>query len=459
MISGFVSRMMAAAVCAMCFGTQAAAADAKFGALAVDRAKGFIYGFAYDQPSRAEAEKRALDEARERGGKPAIVLSWSGPGCGAYRTVDQKDGNAYGWGLADTREMADAIARTEAAKRSGGAPVSKHVWGCNARSDAKQTVFKNEPVGKPGGPLVFSHPAYLSAVALSPDGESVATSGRDTMVMVWSLRTGSLIRTLADLDRNATSLLYSADGKRLIGSDGNKVAIWDARTGAVLAQQQPKALLQDLALSRDGSQLFGVGAQEHYSGPEQGWVKWTLSARDGSTEQKTTLLEPSTHGLYSADYSPANDVVVTGGDKDNKTLRFWDARTGKPIRDLNYRVSRVVRYSPDGRTLAVGYDDGVVLLDPSSGSELRRFAPDVIYDVCFSPDGRYLATAQRNGKVGVWTVETGQRIFEASGHAKSVTNVSFSGDGKRLASGSEDGDVRIWNAVNGEPVLASASKK
>ena len=107
-----------------------AEAQAKHGALAVDRSNGFFYGFAYDQLSRAAAEERALAEARERGGDPSIVLSWAGSGCGAYRTIPADSGTAYGWGLASTRAEADAIANSELNLRSGGTPGGNHVWGC-----------------------------------------------------------------------------------------------------------------------------------------------------------------------------------------------------------------------------------------------------------------------------------------------------------------------------------------
>jgi WD40 repeat protein len=39
------------------------------------------------------------------------------------------------------------------------------------------------------------HPEEVSAIALSPDGEIIASGSRDARVKLWSLSTGKLLRT------------------------------------------------------------------------------------------------------------------------------------------------------------------------------------------------------------------------------------------------------------------------
>ena len=117
----------------------------KFAALAVDRNNGFAYGFAYDNPKSTIAEKRALEECnlRSKNSNCSIVLSWSGEGCGVYRSIDENVGSAYGWGIAKSRGEADIIATREAQKRSGGQNVSNFVWACNSNVKNKLNVIKN----------------------------------------------------------------------------------------------------------------------------------------------------------------------------------------------------------------------------------------------------------------------------------------------------------------------------
>ena len=145
---------LAGAVLLLAGAGDAFAQDAKYGALSVDRNNGFHYGFAFDHPSRAAAEAVAGNECTTRGGNCSIVLSWSGAGCGAYRTIDGQVGTAYGWGLAPTSQQADAIAMDEAMKRSNGQHPSNHAWSCNAADAGAFRVLANE-AGPDAGPLRF----------------------------------------------------------------------------------------------------------------------------------------------------------------------------------------------------------------------------------------------------------------------------------------------------------------
>lgn len=117
----------------------------KFAALAVDRNNGFAYGFAYDHPKSTVAEKKALEECniRSKNSNCSVVLSWSGEGCGVYRSVDGNVGTAYGWGIAKSRGEADILATREAQKRSGGQDISNFVWACNSNVKNKLNVIKN----------------------------------------------------------------------------------------------------------------------------------------------------------------------------------------------------------------------------------------------------------------------------------------------------------------------------
>ena len=117
-------------------------AASKFGALAIDRSNGFYYGWSYDYPTLAEAERKAIEECNKKGGDCTVVLSFSGTGCAAYRTIDGNVGTAFGWGLAKTKEEADAIATREALKRSNGVHPTNFVWSCNsANTGALKEIY------------------------------------------------------------------------------------------------------------------------------------------------------------------------------------------------------------------------------------------------------------------------------------------------------------------------------
>jgi WD40 repeat protein len=453
-----VASWISAVVLAACCVAPAAAQSSgpKFGALAVDRAQSFVFGFSHDYPTRAEAERRALEEARNRGGSPTVVLVWSGAGCGAYRTVDAKDGDAYGWGVARTRAEADAIAQREATKRSNGNPTWNNAWACNSDTPEPLAILKNEPVGEAGGEgVVLQNNRYVTDIAFSPDGRQVATlSYGDGAVMVWEVRTGRLLRTLTGLSPTPYSIAWSPDGARIAGGDGQRVILWDARNGQKLGENVHKSLLSDLAFTAGG--LFANGAQEVYDNPSGGWVVWQLDPANVSLVRKVTLVDPHTHALDDTVFSPDGRLAATLGNKAGLNIRIWDLATGRPaVTVAAPRDHRSAEFSPDGTRLATGGDDGVAVWDVASGRQLVRFGSGVIDDVAFSPDGRRIVSGHMNNAVTVWDAATGQQLARMTGHAKRALAVAFSPDGRVVASGSEDGTARLWDAAAGAPMKAA----
>src|SRR5688500_14511206 len=119
----------------------------RFGALAVDRSKAFVFAWAYDHPSRAAASDFALEECRKRDGNCSVVVEFSGEGCASYHTISPEDGTAYGWGTAATQAAAESRSLQECnAFADGKSTCSNHVWACNSKDVAPVKVLREDPV-------------------------------------------------------------------------------------------------------------------------------------------------------------------------------------------------------------------------------------------------------------------------------------------------------------------------
>src|SRR5262249_12959813 len=72
--------------------------------------------------------------------------------------------------------------------------------------------------------------------------------------------------------------------------------------------------------------------------------------------------------------------------------------------------------------------------------------------VTVSQDGAHIVSGDRDGKVLVWDLATGEGVCTLEGHSSSVNAVAVSPDGAHIVSGGKDQTVRVWDLATGEGV-------
>jgi WD40 repeat protein len=307
-----------------------------------------------------------------------------------------------------------------------------------------------------------------SALALSPDGRTLATAGpsaKDPAARLWDTATRRQVGPPLEptegrkprSNPHAHALWFTPDGRKLVTADPDGVRIWDAaagrQIGPVFATGKRLGLAQ---LSPDGT---FIAVQESGS-----VAFWRIADRRPAGPR---VRVPNVTEVISAmAISPDGRALAVAGY--DRTVRVFDVRTGRqtgaPLPGgATDGIFDDLAFSPDGRTLAGTADDTTVRLwDLASrrpaGAALTGHT-GTITTLAFGPDGQTLVTGSMDDTVRLWDLRTYRQIGPSlTGHARSVTSVAFGRDGSTVASVGEDGTARLWNiALPADPVAAACA--
>ena len=126
-------------------------------------------------------------------------------------------------------------------------------------------------------------------------------------------------------------------------------------------------------------------------------------------------------------------------------------------------VITALRFSPDGKTLAVSGNREVLLHDASGGELLKRLPgkAERILSLAFSADGSLLlaggGTPARFGELQFWNAQTGALQRSVLACSDTIFGASLSPDAKKVAAGCTDNTVRVFDAADGHELYKISS--
>ncbi|MDE3259286.1 MAG: WD40 repeat domain-containing protein, partial [Gemmatimonadota bacterium] len=112
--------------------------------------------------------------------------------------------------------------------------------------------------------LHSGHKAWVSAVAYSNDGVSLASGGVDGTIRIWDSASGQLKTTLGGHEASVTSVAFSPDGTTLAsGSTDETVRLWHAASGELkVILEGHTGAVHSVAFSPDGTTLASGSTDE-----------------------------------------------------------------------------------------------------------------------------------------------------------------------------------------------------
>ncbi|BAY29832.1 protein kinase [Nostoc carneum NIES-2107] len=281
------------------------------------------------------------------------------------------------------------------------------------------------------------HSNWVTSVAISPDGKTLASGSHDKTIKLWNLATGKLIRTLTGHSGWIHSVAFSRDGNILAsGSEDKTIKLWNLVTGEQIGTLTGHSnWVNSVAFSRDGKTLA--------SGSEDTTIKlWNLA-----TGKQIRTLTGHSGWIHSVAISQDGKTLASGSE--DTTIKLWNLATGEQIRTLSGHSNRVtsVAISPDGKTLVSGsWDKTIKLWNLATGEQIRTFTghSGYVFSVAISPDGKTLASSSDDLTIKLWNLATGEENRTLTRNSGSVISVAFSPDGKTVVSNSGDNTIKIW---------------
>lgn len=197
-----------------------------------------------------------------------------------------------------------------------------------------------------------------------------------------------------------------------------------------------------LAYSPDGNQLVSAGTDK------------VIRVWDRQSSQLVREMKGHKDGIRSLKFSPDGNFLASIDPK-SKSLRIWDATSGKLVHQLADQ-GWTVEFTPDGKQVAVvsgaysGKETFVRFWDVKSGKLARKLEVGTIgRALAFSRDGqRMVVSSEENpAYVTLWDLSTDRRLNTLKAGHVTIDGVAFVNNDEAVA-------VVGWSDRNRQPLLA-----
>jgi cytochrome c len=291
----------------------------------------------------------AFAQLRGHGG-PVRALAISSDGQSAIS--GSFDSTAIRWSL--TRNAAEQVLRFHA-DAVNAVVLLRDGRAATAGADGRIAIWT--PGNAQPDAVLEGHTAPIAALALSPDGATLASASWDYTVRLWPLA-GGMPRVLEGHTQNVNGLAFAPDGRTLVSvSYDQGVRIWPLLGPPVPTVVAMPSPLNAVAVGGDGEiaaggadgKLYfltgdGTRAGEIATGPRPvisiaispdgalvaaAGIGGSVAVIDRKTRELARTLVGPGFPVWSVAFLPDSRTLLTGG-ADN-IIRRWNAVTGDPV--------------------------------------------------------------------------------------------------------------------------------
>ncbi len=245
----------------------------------------------------------------------------------------------------------------------------------------------------------------IVSIAFNPWDGSLACGSKDGKVLIWDVPTAKRRLSFVAHSGPVTDLIYQSENRLITSSEDKTIRIWDlANTQQACSTISSRSPINAMAWSRRLKTL-AVG----------GDILATLQRYDLSRKDWKDLGQrgPPAKDVRSLAYSAGQSLLATADVKGCVIL--WDARTGQHLRELTGHSGAVydVAFTADGKRLvSAGLDGTVKIWSTETGQEIlnleafdrdpftkKNFGHRAAHCLALDPNGGWLAVGHDDGTV------------------------------------------------------------
>jgi WD40 repeat protein len=303
------------------------------------------------------------------------------------------------------------------------------------------------------------HLGQAYAVAISPDGQIIASCGADGDIALLDAATGAERRRLTGHSAAVEQVLFSPDGDLLASLSGDgSLRVWDVRSG----EQEHLFVYDDplfyMAYSPGGRWIaYSTYVQNPETLATESSTLWLFDLQAGE-EREVTTLEADLF-INSMAFDPDSNIVLFSAsndqDPENRLTDVWqwDIERNREISHETMDGNPIdVFFTPAGRPYATMNDirdpNDVLVWDIEENYVQHRLTghQDGTYHVVIDGQGALLAAASYDGTVRLWDMETGDELAVLD-HDGQAYGIAISQDGRLVATSDDQGSVVLWGIL------------
>jgi WD40 repeat protein len=325
--------------------------------------------------------------------------------------------------------------------------------------------------GTPRGQLT-NHTDWIYELAFTPDGQRLVSASADRTIRVWNVADQAHLHCLRGSQDRVTALTLLPDGQTLVsGSNDGAISYWNVNTNRRAAGYTNLTIsfgadalsgLEAQGLARGAVNPIGVRRWGFAFTPDgRSFITPDRFGCPGVWDAKSVQRQESLAALGSNNWglalSPDGRWLAVGNASGKVHIWDWQLRRSVASLGVPFEWWGLLRFSHSGRFLftKVGSVDHTVNLriwrtDDWQEVPLAGIQVAGIQSAGFSPDDRSLAVGYVNGSVTLWSFPSGQNEITFGKHRAAVVEVVFSSDGRLLASASSDGCAKLWDVSTGQ---------